>query len=35
VIGIAVNAFFTDNRNIAKRTWFSKKSFHTHIVCQA
>jgi hypothetical protein len=35
VIGIAVNTFFADNRSIAKRTWFGKKSFHANSVYQA
>jgi predicted DCC family thiol-disulfide oxidoreductase YuxK len=35
VIGIAVNTFFADNRNIAKWAWFGKKSFHANSVYQA
>ena len=35
VIGIAVNTFFADNRGIAKRAWFGKKSFHANSVYQA
>ena len=35
VVGIAVNAFFPQNRGSAKWTWFSKKSFHGGIIYQA
>jgi len=35
VVGVAVNTFFADNRSIAKRARFGKKSFHANSVYQA
>lgn len=34
MISLAISAFLSHNRGVAKRAWFGKKSFHAIILCQ-